>query len=84
MKADGTISKLETHRNQARISRALLSEKDQEDFDRLDDTMQRTLMSLGSVEPRVADVNQVQDDAANDAANDANDANNGSDESLEV
>ena len=81
MKADGTISKLETHRNQARISRALLSEKDQEDFDRLDDTMQRTLMSLGSVEPRVADVNQVQDDAANDAANDAN---NSSDESLEV
>ena len=84
MKADGTISKLETHRNQARISRALLSEKDQEDFDRLNDTMQRTLMSLGLVEPRVADVNQVQDDAANDAANDANDANNGSDESLEV
>ena len=81
MKADGTISKLETHRNQARISRALLSEKDQEDFDRLDDTMQRTLMSLGSVEPRVADVNQVQDDAANDAANDAN---NSSDESLDV
>ena len=81
MKADGTISKLETHRNQARISRALLSEKDQEDFDRLDDTMQRTLMSLGSVEPRVADVNQVQDDAANDADNDAN---NSSDESLEV
>ena len=84
MKADGTISKLETHRNQARISRALLSEKDQEDFDRLNDTMQRTLMSLGLVEPRVADVNQVQDDAANDAANDANDANNGSDESLGV
>ena len=81
MKADGTISKLETHRNQARISRALLSEKDQEDFDRLNDTMQRTLMSLGLVEPRVADVNQVQDDAANDAANDAN---NSSDESLEV
>ena len=80
MKADGTISKLETHRNQARISRALLSEKDQEDFDRLNDTMQRTLMSLGLVEPRVADVNQVQDDAANDA----NDANNGSDESLDV
>ena len=67
MKADGTISKLETHRNQARISRALLSEKDQEDFDRLNDTMQRTLMSLGLVDPRVADVNQVQDDAANDA-----------------
>ncbi|MBR2777987.1 MAG: hypothetical protein IKD75_13020 [Prevotella sp.] len=84
MKADGTISKLETHRNQARISRALLSEKDQEDFDRLNDTMQRTLMSLGLVEPRVADVNQVQDDAANDAANDANDANNGSDENLVV
>jgi hypothetical protein len=77
MKADGTISKLETHRNQARISRALLSEKDQEDFDKLNDAMQLTLMSLGSVEPRVADVNQVQDDAANDAANDANDANNG-------
>ena len=37
-------------------------------------------MSLGSVDPRVADVNQVQDDAANDA----NDANNGSDESLDV
>jgi hypothetical protein len=67
MKADGTISKLETHRNQARISRALLSEKDQEDFDQLNNTVQLTLMSLGSVDPRVADVNQVQDDAANDA-----------------
>jgi hypothetical protein len=41
-------------------------------------------MSLGSVEPRVADVNQVQDDAANDAANDANDANNGGDESFVI
>ena len=67
MKADGTISKLETHRNQARISRALLSEKDQSDFDQLNNTVQLTLMSLGSVDPRVADVNQVQDDAANDA-----------------
>ena len=84
MKADGTISKLETHRNQARISRALLSEKDQEDFDQLNNTVQLTLMSLGSVEPRVADVNQVQDDAANDAANDANDANNGGDESFVI
>lgn len=80
MKADGTISKLETHRNQARISRALLSEKDQSDFDQLNNTVQLTLMSLGSVQPLVADANQVQDDAANDAANDANDANNGSDE----
>ena len=79
MKADGTISKLETHRNQARISRALLSEKDQEDFDKLNDAMQLTLMSLGSVEPRVADVNQVQDDAANDANNNimGNDDDNG-------
>ena len=69
MKADGTISKLETHRNQARISRALLSEEDQVAFNQLNDSVQKTLMSLGSVEPRVADVNQAQDAAANDDEN---------------
>lgn len=76
MKADGTISKLETHRNQAKISRALLSEKDQADFDQLNNTVQLTLMKLGSADVPVASVaNQDQDDAAN-AGNAANDANN--------
>ena len=90
MKADGTISKLETHRNQARISRALLSEKDQADFDQLNNSVQLTLMKLGSADVPVAlNVNQAQDDVANAAnnVNDANDANNvgnGNDESLVI
>ncbi|MBR3657875.1 MAG: hypothetical protein IKN58_11950, partial [Prevotella sp.] len=35
MKTDGTISKLETHHNQGKITRALLSEKEQGAYDRL-------------------------------------------------
>ena len=48
MKADGTISRLETHSNQAKISRALLSEADQAAFDQLNMDVQNTLRALGS------------------------------------
>lgn len=46
MKADGTISKLETHHNQGKITRALLSEKDQNAYDRLNESVQRQLEQL--------------------------------------
>lgn len=48
MKADGTISRLETHCNQAKISSALLSEEDQAAFDQLNMDVQNTLKNLGS------------------------------------
>jgi hypothetical protein len=56
MKADGTISKLETHRNQAKISRALLSEEDQAAFDQLNESVQKTLKGLGKAPGVVANV----------------------------
>lgn len=77
MKADGTISKLETHRNQAKISRALLSEEDQAAFDKLNDTLQLTLMTLGSADVPVAlDVNQDQDDDASSSMSSDDDSEN--------
>ena len=45
MKTDGTISKLETHHNQGKITRALLSEKEQGAYDRLNESVQKKLFS---------------------------------------
>ena len=45
MKTDGTISKLETHHNQGKITRALLSEKEQGAYDRLNESVQNKLFS---------------------------------------
>lgn len=68
MKADGTISKLETHRNQAKISRALLSEEDQAVFDKLNESVQKTLKELGKAPGVVANVIpnlNIEDDSNN-------------------
>ena len=46
MKADGTISKLETHHNQGKITKALLSEKEQNAYDRLNESVQGRLKGL--------------------------------------
>ena len=45
MKTDGTISKLETHHNQGKITKALLSEKEQGAYDRLNESVQKKLFS---------------------------------------
>ena len=45
MKTDGTISKLETHHNQGKITKALLSEKEQGAYDRLNESVQNKLFS---------------------------------------
>ena len=46
MKTDGTISKLETHHNQGKITRALLSESEQGAYDRLNESVQLRLKKL--------------------------------------
>ena len=46
MKSDGTISKLETHHNQGKITKALLSEKEQGAYDRLNESVQGRLKGL--------------------------------------
>ena len=46
MKADGTISKLETHHNQGPITKALLSEKEQSAYDRLNESVQKRLQGF--------------------------------------
>ncbi len=67
MKADGTISLLETHRNQAKISRALLSEEDQAAFDQLNKSVQKTLKTLGGVSVvSVVVSNTIQEEAEED------------------
>lgn len=46
MKTDGTISKIETQHNQGKITKALLSEKEQGAYDRLNESVQRRLKGL--------------------------------------
>lgn len=46
MKSDGTISKVDTHHNQGKITKALLSESEQGAYDRLNESVQRRLKRL--------------------------------------
>ena len=46
MNTDGTISKLETHHNQGKITRALLSDNEQGAYDNLNDSVQKKLFDL--------------------------------------
>lgn len=46
MNTDGTISKLETHHNQGKITKALLSDNEQGAYDNLNDSVQKKLFDL--------------------------------------
>ena len=70
MKADGTISKLETHHNQGKITRALLSEKEQGAYDRLNESVQLQLKKLCDAFEIIAlPGDEAPEDNNNDAGN---------------
>ena len=80
MKADGTISRLETHRNRARISRALLSEADQAAFDLLNESVQDTLKELGGVSASISVLpSDIIPEVAEEDEDDSDDNNNDDD-----
>lgn len=70
MKTDGTISKLETHHNQGKITRALLSEKEQGAYDRLNESVQLQLKQLCDAFEIIAlPGDEAPEDNNNDAGN---------------
>ena len=70
MKTDGTISKLETHHNQGKITRALLSEKEQGAYDRLNESVQLRLKQLCDAFEIIAlPGDEAPEDNNNDAGN---------------
>ena len=70
MKTDGTISKLETHHNQGKITRALLSEKEQCAYDRLNESVQLRLKQLCDAFEIIAlPGDEAPEDNNNDAGN---------------